>query len=110
MEKEIKVRSAKEEGLGRKYKKKRLNELSSEEINEIVRCYLTETLTQEEVAQKFRISSVLMSKLYCLHKKDQDNQNQRLVLPARMKKEKEDKRQKAQELIKASMNKILQDG
>ena len=55
-------------GLG--YKKRKLNELSSDDVEKIVNCYLTEPLTQNEVARKFRVTPLLVSKLYCLHKKN----------------------------------------
>jgi len=80
MEKEIKARSTKEEAPCRYYKKRRLNELTYKEIDKILRCYLTEPMTQREVARKFRISSPLVSKLYCQHKKDPDTDNLAVML------------------------------
>ena len=70
MEKEIQARSKQEQSPGYTYKKRKLNELCYDEVKDIVGCYLNEPLTQDEVARKFRISSPLVSKLYCLYKKD----------------------------------------
>ena len=55
---------------GFSYKKRKFNELSYEEVKDIVGCYLNEPLTQDDFARKFRVSSDLVSKLYCLYKKD----------------------------------------
>ena len=49
-EKEIKARSQKEQIPVRKYKKRRLHELRSHDIDAIVHCYRHELLTQREVA------------------------------------------------------------
>ena len=112
MEKEIKARTIKDEFPSRGYKKRKLNELSYKEIDKIVSCYLTEPLTQKEVARKFRISSPLVSKLYCQHKKDPDKDNLSLMhaesdkqtkaitLPAKKREQKDHSLQEKKEIIK----------
>ena len=105
MEREIRARIIRNETPSHGYKKRKLNELTFKEIDKIISCYLTEPLTQEEVARKFRVSPQLVSKLYCQHKNDpdtetfslsfaeSDKQAQAVTLPARKKEAKELPRQ-----------------
>ena len=97
MEKEIRARIIRNETPSRGYRKRKLNELTYTEIDEILSCYLTQPMTQDEVARKFRVSPLLVSKLYCQHKDDpdtetfslsfaeSDKQAQAVTLPARKK-------------------------
>ena len=64
LEKERKQRDISETVPAYSYKKKKLNDLSSQEVEDILKCYLKEPFTQEEVARKFRIAPLLVSKLY----------------------------------------------
>ena len=68
LEKEIKERERNEIVPCFAYKKRKLNDLSSKEVEDIINCYLTEPLTQDEVARKFRVTPLLISKLYRWHK------------------------------------------
>ena len=112
LEREIRTRIIRDETPSRCYKKRKLTELTSKEIDEIISCYLTQPLTQDEVARKFRVSPPLVSKLYCQHKNDpdtetfslsfaeSDKQAQAVTLPARKKEMKGQSRQLKEELIK----------
>ena len=68
LEKEIKERERNQIVPGLAYKKRKLNDLSSKEVEDIINCYLTEPLNQDEVARKFRVAPLLISKLYRWHK------------------------------------------
>ena len=92
LERELKEREQNEIIPGFNYKKRKLNDLSSKEVEDILYCYLTEPLTQEDVARKFRVKPLLISKLYRWHK---DNPEK-----LREKKMREKKKEQKQDLIK----------
>ena len=92
LEKEIKERERNEIVLGFAYKKRKLNDLSSKEVEDILDCYLNESITQEDVARKFRVKPLLISKLYRWYK---DNPEK-----LREKKMREKKKEQKQDMIR----------
>ena len=62
-EKEIRARYLQEKPAGRKYKHRRRCQLSSGDVEEIVAACDEGSLTQAEVAKKFKVKAALVSKL-----------------------------------------------
>ena len=65
MEKELKAREQLDYFPCFNYKKRKLFQLSSNEIDLIVASCLKDHLTQDDTARKFRVSRYLVSKLVC---------------------------------------------
>ena len=62
-EKEIRARYLQEKPAGRKYKHRRRCQLSSGDVEEIVAACDEGSLTQAEVAKKYKVKEILVSKL-----------------------------------------------
>ena len=62
--------------IGRKYKKRRLPELSSDEVEKIIDSYKLGHYTQQEVARQFRVAPDLVQRLVYKAKKDPEKLRQ----------------------------------
>ena len=62
-EKEIRARYLQEKPAGRKYKHRRRCQLSSGDVEEIVAACDEGSLTQAEIAKKYKVKEILVSKL-----------------------------------------------
>ena len=69
-EKDLRARDRDAACIGRKYKKRNLSELSSDDVAQILNSYLVDHQSQKEVARKFRVSAALVSRLVCRGKKE----------------------------------------
>ena len=99
LEKEIKAREQSDQFPCFGYKKRKLYQLSSSEIDKIISTYLEDHLTQDETARKFRVSKHLVSKLVCMAQKEPEKLRER--------KQREKERQAKINVVKVAANQLL---